>query len=186
MYKFLLTFIMAITMCVPSIVSAGFGTGIGITFPVSGSGSSSPNNNSSYAAMQSDNIIQELVVEQRNGKLFLELKVTNSGDLPYSVSHRNGQVYDFIITDKNGEKLWQWSDNMAFTQALTSSSIGAHSFKVYKAELDSKTFNKIKENAILVTAYILDTSYKLSTKVPPRVAANKTPIFIHGGVIISN
>ncbi len=186
MYKLLLTFVMAITMCVPGIVNANFGTGIGVTIPVSGSGSGASNTNSNYAAMQFDNIIQELTVEKRNGKLLMELKVTNSGDSPYSVSHRNGQIYDFIITDKNGEKLWQWSDNMAFTQALTSSSVAAHSFEVYKAELDSKIFKKIKEDAILVTAYILDTPYKLSTKVPTQTAANRTPVFIHGGVIFGN
>ena len=173
-------------MCVPSIVNAGFGTGIGITFPVSGSGSSVPNTNCNYAAIQFDNIIQELTVEKRNGTLFMELKVTNSGDLPYSVSHRDGQLYDFVITDKNGEKLWQWSDNMVFTQALTSSSIDAHSFAVYKVELDSKIFHKIKDSAILVTAYMSDTSYKLSTKVPTWNAANGTPIFIHGGIILGN
>ena len=32
-----------------------------------------------------------------------------------------GQTYDFIIRDERGKvKLWQWSDGMAFTQALTS------------------------------------------------------------------
>lgn len=186
MYKFLLTLVVAITICIPSIANAGFGTGIGITFPVSGSGSSVPNTNCNYAAIQFDNIIQELTVEKRNGTLFMELKVTNSGDLPYSVSHRDGQLYDFVITDKYGEKLWQWSDNMVFTQALTSSSIDTHSFVVYKVELDSKIFHKIKDSAILVTAYMLDTPYKLSTKVPTRTAANGTPIFIHGGIILGN
>lgn len=186
MYKILLTLVMAITLCTPGIVNASFGTGIGVTFPVSGSGGSESKANSNYAAMQYDNTIQELTVEKRSGKLILEFKVTNGGDAPYSVSHRSGQVYDFIITDKNGEKLWQWSDNMAFTQALTASSIDAHSFTVYKAELDSKSFNKIKDDAVLVTAYILDTPYKLSAKVPTKAAATRTPVFIHGGVIFGN
>ena len=186
MYKFLLTLVVAITICIPSIANAGFGTGIGITFPVSGSGSSVPSTNCNYAAIQFDNIIQELTVEKRNGTLFMELKVTNSGDLPYSVSHRNGQVYDFIITDKNGEKLWQWSDGMAFTQALCTTTIAPHSFEVYKAELDSKDYRKIKDDAVLVTAYVLDTPCKLSAKLPTIIASNSTPVLIHGGVIFGS
>ena len=137
------------------VASASFGTGIGVSFPTSGSHSSEivP----SYAAFSFDKIIEELTVEEKHGRLVMELKVTNDGDSDYSIAHRDGQVYDFAILDKNGKTLYKWSDGMAFTQALTSSTVAAHKSEVYKAELDRKAYRKIKDDGVLVTAWLVDT-----------------------------
>ena len=75
---------------------------------------------------------------------------------------------------------------MAFTQALCTTTIAPHSFEVYKAELDGKNYRKIKDDAVLATAYILDTPCKLSAKLPTAIASNSTPVLIHGGVIFGN
>ena len=185
-YKFItLPAALLLLLCAPlAPASAHIGTGIGISFPLSHSGSSTPAN--TYAAFRSDKIIEELTVQDRHGKLSLELKVTNSGDAAYTVPHRNGQSYDFAILDKNNKELYRWSNGMAFTQALTESTIAAHSSEVYTAELDSSTYRKIKDNAVLVTAWLTDTPYTLSTKVPTRTAASSTPAVLHGGVILGN
>ena len=86
------------------VASASFGTGIGVSFPTSGSHSSEivP----SYAAFSFDKIVEELTVEEKHGRLIMELKVTNDGDSDYSIAHRDGQVYDFAILDKNGKTLY--------------------------------------------------------------------------------
>lgn len=177
--------LLSIFMLVPCLASASFGTGIGITFPASGSSSSAGSTNT-YAAVTFDNISEELTLEEKHGRLVIELKISNTGDAPYTINHRTGQKYDFLITDKNGLKLWQWSDNMAFTQALTTVTIKPHEFAVYQAELDSKDYRKIKDKAVLLTAYALDTPCKLSAKLPTRIAASSTPVMIHGGVIFGN
>ena len=145
----------AVSLSAMPVASASFGTGIGVSFPTSGSHSSEivP----SYAAFSFDNIVEELTVEEKHGRLVMELKVTNDGDSDYSVAHRDGQVYDFAILDKNGKTLYRWSDGMAFTQALTSSSVAAHKSEVYTAELDRKAYRKIKDDAVLVTAWLVDT-----------------------------
>ena len=184
MHQSFITMILAICLFLPTIAHASFGTGIGITFPASRSGTRTINN--TYAALQFEQITEELTLQERHGRLLMELKVSNNGDVPYTISHRNGQVYDFLITDKNGKKIWQWSDDMAFTQALCTTTITPHSFEVYKAELDSKDYRKIKDDAIIATAYILDTPCKLSAKLPTTIASNSTPVLIHGGVIFGN
>ncbi len=188
MYRYKFIFLSAavlLLLCTPfTPADASIGTGIGISFPASHSGSSTPT--STYAAFRSGKIVQELTVQDRHGKLRLELKVTNSGDTAYSIPHRDGQSYDFAILDKNNKELYRWSNGMAFTQALTSSSIAAHSSEVYTAELDAKTYRKIKDDAVLVTAWLTDTPYVLSTKVPTRTAASSTPVVIHGGIILGN
>ncbi len=175
-----------LTACffVPTVAHAGFGTGVGITFPASRSSTRTIDN--TYAALQFNQITEELTLQERHGRLIMELKVSNNGDTPYSINHRTGQVYDFLITDKNGKKIWQWSDVIAFTQALCTTTIAPHDFAVYKVELDSKDYRKIKEDAILATAYILDTPCKLSAKLPTSTAANSTPVIIHGGIIFGN
>ena len=140
----------AVSLSAMPVASASFGTGIGVSFPTSGSHSSEivP----SYAAFSFDNIVEELTVEEKHGRLVMELKVTNDGDSDYSVAHRDGQIYDFAILDKNGKTLYRWSDGMAFTQALTSSSVAAHKSEVYTAELGRKAYRKIKDDAGLVPA----------------------------------
>lgn len=180
----LLPLLCALFIACPTIANASFGTGIGITFPASSSSSKTINN--TYAALHFEQLTEELTLQERHGRLLIELKISNNGDTPYTVNHRNGQVYDFLITDKNGKKIWQWSDGMAFTQALCTTTIAPHSFEIYTAELDSKAYRKIKDDAVLATAYILDTPCKLSAKLPTTIATNSTPVLIHGGVIFGN
>jgi hypothetical protein len=184
MRKTWIPLLLAACLFSPATTYAGFGTGIGITFPTSGSGTVSSGN--TYAALQYEALTEELSLSEKSGRLLLELKVSNNGDTPYTASHRTSQIYDFIITDKNGKKIWQWSDGMAFTQALSTTTIAPHSFEVYTAELDSKAYRKIKDNAVLATAYILDTPCRLSAKLPTRTASKSTPVMIHGGVIFGN
>ena len=159
----------AISLSSIPVASASFGTGIGVSFPTSGS----------------HKIVEELTVEEKHGRLVMELKVTNDGDSDYSIAHRDGQVYDFAILDKNGKTLYKWSDGMAFTQALTSSTVAAHKIEVYKAELDRKAYRKIKDDGVLVTAWLVDTPYKITTRMPTKVG-NSTPVTLHGGIIIGN
>lgn len=163
---------------------AGFGSGIGITFPAGGSSSSKAT--PTYAAFSHGQITEELTVAEKSGQLKLELKVTNNGDTAYTVDHRDGQVYDFAILDKNGQAIYKWSDGMAFTQALTSSAVAAHDVAIYTAEIDRKKYRELKDDAVLVTAWLVDTPYVLSTKLPTKVAASSTPVVIHGGIILGN
>lgn len=171
-------------LLIPGMASARFGTGIGITFPASSAGSSAPQ--VTYASLTYENIAEELTIQETHGRLQLEFKITNTSSVPYTLQQKTSQLYDIIITDKNGQKLWQWSDTMAFTEALTTVVISPHSATVYEAELDSKTYRGIKEKAVLATAYLLNSPCKLSTKLPTRTATHSTPILIHGGVIVGN
>ncbi|SFT64365.1 Intracellular proteinase inhibitor [Selenomonas sp. GACV-9] len=176
--------LLSLFLLFPSMASAHFGTGIGITFPASSASSSAPQ--STYASVTFENIAEELILQEKHGRLQIEFKITNTSSISHSLQHRTGQLYDIIITDKNGQKLWQWSDNMVFTQALTTVVISPHSTTVYDEELDSKTYRSIKEKAVLATAYLLDTPCKLSAKLPTRTATHSIPVLIHGGIVIGN
>ena len=66
---------------------AHLGADIGIAFPMGGSSSQTAGSvpTESYAAFASGSLIEELTVKEKSGRLLLELKVTNSGDAPYTI-----------------------------------------------------------------------------------------------------
>ncbi len=121
---------------------------------------------SSYGALSYGNVVEQLLAEETEDGLALTFKVTNNEDYPYSVAHRDGQVFDFAIRSRAGEVLWRWSDGMAFTMALTSSSVAPHSSVVYTAAIPMKEYKEFKNKAFLVTAWIVDTPLRLSTRTP--------------------
>ena len=121
---------------------AGFGTEIGVYFPAGGGSSGSSGSSVGYAGFTVDKVAQELTVEEKHGGLVMELCITNEGDTPYTIEHRDGQIYEFVILDKRGKVLWKWSEGMAFTQALTSSTVGAKDSVVYKAEIKCSDYKK--------------------------------------------
>lgn len=168
---------------------AHLGADVGILFPMGGSGQTTPRTSAeSYAACADGTLIEELTVREKSGRLLLELKVTNSGDAPYTIAHRDGQEYDFSLLDRNGSALYTWSDSMAFTQALTSSTIPAHDSVVYTAEIKRVDYKKLKDDAVLAVAWLTDTPYRLMTHVPAqttRTASGSTGAII-GSIHIGN
>ncbi len=185
--KKLLTLI-ALSVCLfsPQYALAGFGTGIGVTFPMPGSGGGSSTRPESYAAFSVNQLIQELTVTEKSGRLFMELKITNDGDEPYSISHQDGQLCEFAVLDKNGKPLYQWSDGMVFTQALTEAVYEPHASVVYTAELERLKYKSIKDDAVLVTAFLTDTPYRISARIPAAQKSSTSPAVLHGSIIIGN
>ncbi|HBT78978.1 MAG TPA: hypothetical protein DEA67_02130 [Selenomonas sp.] len=175
-----------LTMPLPQ-AEARLGTGIGVTLPFPGTGSRATESApvESYAALTQGEQIEELTVKERGGKLYLTLRVTNRSDAPFSIAHRTGQLYDFAVLDRNGATLWRWSDGMAFTQALTQTTIEPHKAVTYKATIERKDYRKFKDDAVLVTAWLADTPSRLSTRIPQATSSgNNGAIF--GTIIIGN
>ncbi|MBE6097034.1 BsuPI-related putative proteinase inhibitor [Schwartzia succinivorans] len=162
---------------------AGFGTEIGVYFPAGGGSSGSSGSSVGYAGFTVDKVAQELTVEEKHGGLVMELCITNEGDTPYTIEHRDGQIYEFVILDKRGKVLWKWSEGMAFTQALTSSTVGAKDSVVYKAEIKRSDYKKIRDNAAVVTAFLKDTPYTISASIPERIQESGGSS-IHGAIRI--
>lgn len=158
----------------------GFGVGIGFPYGRYPAVSRAEN----YAALSFDKIIEELTVTEKSGRLIIEFKITNDSDEDYSLSHRDGQEYEMAIFDKNGKALWLWSEGTAFTQALTETVYKHHDFTVYKAEIERKDYKKFKDDAVLVTAFLTDTNYKISTRLPHIERSSSGAL--HGTIIIGS
>ena len=176
----------ALTLAPLGTASAGFGTEIGVYVPTGGGYSRSSDADESFASFTVDKVVQELTVTKKGGRLLMELRVSNGADEPYTVEHRDGQVYDFIVLDKRGNALWRWSEGMAFTQATTASTIEAHDEAVYKAEIKRADFKKFKDDAVVVMAFLKDTPYTLSAAVPETTEQSSGGAAVFGAIIIGN
>jgi hypothetical protein len=51
------------------------------------------------------------------------LHVTNSTPDPITLNFQSSKRYDFVVETLAGEKVWRWSDGMAFLQALSSDTL---------------------------------------------------------------
>ena len=167
--------------------SADFGGEIGVYVPVGGGGYSRTSGaEESFASFTVDKLVHELMVQKKSGRLLLEFRVSNGSDTPFTVEHSTGQEYEFLVLDKRGRVLWRWSDGIAFTQALTSSTIAPQGEVVYKAELARKDFKKFKDDAVVVMAYLVDTPYTLSAAVPETTETSSSGAAVFGAVILGS
>jgi len=166
--------------------SADIGGEIGVYVPVGGGGGYARTGGpeESFASFTVDKLVHELTVQKKSGRLLMEFRVSNGSDSPYTVEHQNGQVYDFLVLDKRGKVLWRWSEGMAFTQALTSSTVDAHGEAVFKAEIKRADFKKFKDDAVVVMAYIVDTPYTLSAAVPETVETSSSGAAVFGAIVL--
>ena len=140
-----------------------------------------------YAIFHTDTLILEATAYEKNDGLYMEMKLTNPQESAFSVEHRTGQVYDFVILDDKDKQLYRWSDQMAFTQAFTTSSIPAHTSVTYTAEIPKKEYQKIKKQAAAIRMYLTDTNYWAGLRVPKNGAhASASPITLHGSIAIGS
>ena len=167
----------------PGVSKAGIGADIGVYFPVGG-GRKTVVETAGYASFTVGEIAQELQVEERRGRLLMTLTVTNDGDAPYTVEHRDGQEVDFIVFDKRGQVLWRWSEERAFTQALSTSVVDAHRSVTYEAEIERKDYKNFRDKAVLITAFLKDTPYTISAAAPSEEIVEHGSSAVRGAIRI--
>ncbi|MHB1151712.1 MAG: BsuPI-related putative proteinase inhibitor [Eubacteriales bacterium] len=90
--------------------------------------------------------------------LKMSIVIKNISDKAVTINHNSGRRYDFIISDTNGDILYQWSANKKFTSALTTTTINAGKSIEFTDELDNETYKNIIKNIAEIRAYIDGTS----------------------------
>lgn len=66
-----------------------------------------------------EGLASSLEVEVRPGRVHLLLHVTNTGAEPVAFTFPTSQRYDFVVETGDGDRVWQWSSDMAFLQAIS-------------------------------------------------------------------
>jgi hypothetical protein len=64
--------------------------------------------------------------------VWMMLQVTNASERAVALRHRTGQAFDFEVA-REGRRLWRWSDDQAFTQALWTDSLAPGETRMYEA-----------------------------------------------------
>ncbi|MBR3622704.1 MAG: hypothetical protein IKN43_05070 [Selenomonadaceae bacterium] len=179
--------ILFVLTLIPMTAFARIGTGIGISIPFpTGSSSSSSSEKSSYASFSDGILLEELIVEEKNGKYVVSFEITNLIDTPYTISHKTGQNYDVALLNEKGEKIAKWSDNIAFTQAFHDEVYKPKETVTYRASFDVKKTKTLRGTPTFIAARLIDTPFTVTAKLPAKSNSERSPVTLHGGIIISN
>ena len=66
------------------------------------------------------NVAVKASAQESDGQLQMTLSVLNNTGKAITIHHSNGQLFDFEILDKSGNKLYRWSDGRMFSMAQNS------------------------------------------------------------------
>ena len=75
---------------------------------------------------------------------------------------------------------------MAFTQAFQTYALEPGTAEELTAEIDRKTYQKIKDKAVLAVAGLTDTGIFVSAEVPAAGRGKRSPAYIHGDIIFGS
>ena len=174
------------TGLIMNLPAAQAGAGIGVDLPLGTSSSATIADSDTYAAFTCDQLKAEASIQEKKSGLTLELKLTNPTNSLISIGHRCGQSYDFILLDKEGNQLYCWSKNMAFTQALTQTDIPPKGSVVYNTEIPETEYRTYRNKAVLARMLISDTNYTITMKIPHEEHHDSSPVTFHGGISIGS
>lgn len=88
----------------------------------------------------------------------MKLSIINNTKKAIVINHLSGQKFDFELLDENNNILYRWSDNKAFTMALTSTTIEPGKTLEFSDTLSGETYADIRDKIIYLKAYITGTS----------------------------
>lgn len=182
-------FMVLLLIMIPSVAFARIGTGIGITFPI-GEGdevSVKSENVPTYGAFTDGVLMQELTVEEKNGKYVVTFEVTNLKDTPYKVTHKTGQCYEMAILNENGKVIERWSTDISFTQSLQEEVYPANETVTHRGSFDVKDSKTINGTPAYISAQIMDTDNIVIAKIPSKVNVKTTKRKgIKGSIVITS
>lgn len=182
-------FLVLFLMFIPTISFAGIGTGIGISFPfpIGGGSSSSDKPIPSYAAFSDGVLMQELTVEEKNGKYVVTLEVTNLTDKPYTITHKTGQCYEMAILNEKGHTVQRWSSDIKYTQAIQDEVYPPKETVTHRGSFDVKEVKTINGTPSYISAQITDTPNIVVAKLPSKAGKKNTQNgSIRGSIVITN
>lgn len=93
-----------------------------------------------------------------DGQLHMTLSIANNTEKTVAIDHMNGQKFDFVIRDENGNELYRWSDGQMFTMASTLTVIEPGKEAAFSSILDAEAYSTIKGNITSITGYFVGTS----------------------------
>ena len=104
------------------------------------------------------NVAVKASAQESDGQLQMTLSVLNNTGKAITIHHSNGQLFDFEILDKSGNKLYRWSDGRMFSMIVTTTEIKPNEEIAFSGVLDAETYAAMKDKIACIKAYIVGTS----------------------------
>ncbi|MCE9678815.1 BsuPI-related putative proteinase inhibitor [Shewanella sp. AS1] len=106
------------------------------------------------AMNKAEGILNGVLTSQSDVKgLAVTLTITNPRSVGVAIQYRSGMTADLWLVDPNGKRLWAWSSEMMFTQALRDVVIGANKSVTVKFLVPAKVLAKAPRGSMLVAKY---------------------------------
>jgi hypothetical protein len=93
----------------------------------------------------------ELDASVDNG-LLVSFKITNNQSYGVPIQYRSGMTADLLLLDPMGNKIWAWSNEMMFTQAIRDTVIPVDKPITVKFKIPQKTMNQVKGSGYTLKA----------------------------------
>jgi hypothetical protein len=104
------------------------------------------------------NVAVKASAQESDGQLQMTLSILNNTGKAITIQHSNGQIFDFEILDKSGNKLYRWSDGRMFSMIAATTEIKPNEEITFSDVLDTKTYASMKDKISCIKAYIVGTS----------------------------
>ena len=182
-------FLVLLMLIIPTVTFARIGTGIGISFPIGGEGETTKRSENvpTYAAFTDGVLMQELTVEEKNGKYVVTFEVTNLKDTPFRITHKTSQCYEMAVLNENGKVIERWSTDIDFTQAIQDEVYPAKETVIHRGSFDIKTTKTINGTPAYISAQIMDTDNIVIAKLPSKITVTTTRREgIRGSIVITS
>ena len=183
-------FLFMFLLLIPTVAFARIGTGIGISFPIGGEGETHEERSEevpTYGAFTDGVLMQELTVEEKNGKYVVTFEVTNLTDSPYIVKHKTGQCYEMAILNEHGKVMERWSSDISYTQAVQEETYPAKETVTHRGSFDVKITKTISGTPSYISAQIADTNNIVIAKLPTKISVKTSKREgIRGSIVITS
>nr|WP_275658952.1 BsuPI-related putative proteinase inhibitor [Shewanella sp. Isolate11] len=97
--------------------------------------------------------VGELTTEPSAKGLTVRLTITNPQPHGVSVQYRSGMTADLWLVDSRGARLWAWSSEMMFTQALRNMIIAADKTFTVTFVIPQAVLNKTSQGTMMQAKY---------------------------------
>ena len=93
----------------------------------------------------------ELEASVDNG-LLVSLKITNNQSYAIPIEYRSGMTADLLLLDPMGNKIWAWSNEMMFTQAIRHTVLQVGKPITVKFKIPAATMKQVKGSGFKLKA----------------------------------
>lgn len=118
-------------------------------------------------------------VYEEGEEVKIAYKVRNKGNGEAVIKFSSSQLYDIIVSNKDGDDVWHWSAGQSFSQAETTLTINPGQTETYEVQWDQNDNNgdTVPLGTYRIQAFLTTTNQKYKSVVSTRMGIRTLPTF---------